>query len=61
MPKIERQYGTQKTTLPEGKTEYQRDYMRDYRKRQNAKIEQLKQRLHEIESLFGINYEYEVI
>jgi len=36
-------------------------YMREYRKRQRVKLEQMKQRLHDYETLFGLRYEYEVI
>jgi len=35
MPK-QRRYGSRKTTTAEGKTEYQKDYMRDYRKHKQS-------------------------
>ena len=41
MPK-QRRYGKRKTTTKKGKTEYQRFYMREYRKRRKEKIAELK-------------------
>lgn len=40
---------------------YLRDYMRERQRKKKKEDEELKQRLHEIESLFNINYEYEVV
>lgn len=33
MPRLERKYGDKKTTIPEGKKQYQLEYMREYRER----------------------------
>ena len=41
MPK-NRRYGEHKTTTKKGKTEYQRFYMREYRRRRKEKIAELK-------------------
>ena len=37
------------------------DAQKRYREREKNKIRELKQRLHEIEVFFGVNYEYEVV
>lgn len=61
MPKSERKFGSKKTTLPNGKTEYQKEYMRDYRKRKRAEIEKLKEELWLYRGIFGSLPQYEVI